>query len=66
MLMMFYLDVFYLPTFKDVVGHYKLWNEVMFWVKHKLCATMFTSHCLTGLICPEMQINEIHALYDKH
>ena len=30
MLMMFYLNVFYLPTRKDVVGHYKLWNEVMF------------------------------------
>ena len=31
MLMMFYLNVFYLPTLKDFVGHYKLWNEVMFW-----------------------------------
>ena len=30
--MMFYLNVFYLPTLKDVVGHYKLWNEVMFWL----------------------------------
>ena len=27
MLMMFYLNVFYLPTLKDVVGHYKLRNE---------------------------------------
>ena len=27
MLMMFYLNEFYLPTLKDVVGHYKLWNE---------------------------------------
>ena len=33
MLMMFYLNVFYLPTLKDVVGQYKLWNEVMFWFK---------------------------------
>jgi len=24
--MMFYLNVFYLPTLKDVVAHYKLWN----------------------------------------
>ena len=31
MLMMFYLNVFYLPTLKDVVGHYKLWNEVIVW-----------------------------------
>ena len=30
MLMMFDLNVFSLPTSKDVVGHYKLWNEVMF------------------------------------
>ena len=30
MSMMFYLNVFYLPTLKDVVGHYKLSNEVMF------------------------------------
>ena len=35
-----YLNVFYLPSLKDVVGHYKLWNEMIFWVKHKLCATM--------------------------
>ena len=31
MLMMFYLNVFNLPTLKDVVGHYKLWNEVIVW-----------------------------------
>ena len=29
MLMMFYLNVFYLPTLKQVVGHYKSCNEVM-------------------------------------
>ena len=40
------LNVFYLPTLKDVVVYYKLWNEVMSWLKHKLCATMFTSQCL--------------------
>ena len=38
MLMMFYLMCF--------TGHYKLWNEVMFWFKHKLRATMFTSRGL--------------------
>ena len=31
MLMMFNLNMFYLPTLKQVVGQYKLWNEVMFW-----------------------------------
>ena len=31
MFMMFYLNVFYLPTLKQVVGQYKMWNEVKFW-----------------------------------
>ena len=31
MLMMFYLNVFYLPTLKQVVEQYKMWNEVKFW-----------------------------------
>ena len=35
--MMFYLNVFYLPTLKDFVGHYKLWNEVMFWCTQMMC-----------------------------
>ena len=30
MLIMFYLSVFYLLTLKQVVGQYKMWNEVMF------------------------------------
>ena len=30
MLMMFYLNVFYLPTLKQVVIQYKMWNQVMF------------------------------------
>lgn len=29
--MMLYLNVFYLPTLKQVVGQYKMWNEVKFW-----------------------------------
>ena len=37
MLMMFYLNVFSFPTLKDVVGHYKLWNEVMFWLNTIVC-----------------------------
>ena len=31
MLMMFYMNVFYLPTLKQVFEHYKMWNEVVFW-----------------------------------
>ena len=40
MLMMFYLNVFYLPTLKDV-GHYKLQNEVMFWFTETLCYNVY-------------------------
>ena len=29
--MMLYLNVFYLSTLKQVVGHYKMRNEVKFW-----------------------------------
>ena len=31
MLMMFYLNVFYLPVLKQVVRQYKMWNDGMFW-----------------------------------
>ena len=41
MLMMFYLNVFYLPTLKDVVGHYKLRNEVMFWFTQMMCYNVY-------------------------
>ena len=41
MLMMFYLNVFYLPTLKDVVGHYKLWSEVMFWFTQMICYNVY-------------------------
>ena len=34
---MFYLNVFYLPTLIDVVGYYKLWNEVMVWLTQMIC-----------------------------
>ena len=47
MLTMFYLNVFSLPTLKDVVGHYKLWNEVMFWLNTNCVLQCFnTFHCL--------------------
>ena len=29
--MMFHLEVFYLPVLKQIVGQYKMWNDVMFW-----------------------------------
>ena len=29
MIMMFYMNVFYLPTLKRVVAKYKIWNEVV-------------------------------------
>ena len=41
MLMMFYLQVFYLPTLKQVVGHYKLWNEVLFWFTQMMCYNVY-------------------------
>ena len=31
MFMMFHLNVFYLPILKQVVGQYKMWNDVIFW-----------------------------------
>ena len=31
MLMIFYLNVFQLPTLIQVVGQYKMWNKVVFW-----------------------------------
>ena len=41
MLMMFYLNVFYLPTLKDVVGHYKLQNELVFWFTQMMCYNVY-------------------------
>ena len=41
MLMMFYLNVFYLPTLKQVVGHYKSCNEVMFCFAQMMCYNVY-------------------------
>ena len=39
---MFYLNVFYLPTLKDVaVNDYKLWNELMFWFTQMMCYNVY-------------------------
>ena len=40
-LMMFYLNVFYLPTSKQFIGHYKSWNEVMFWFTQMMCYNVY-------------------------
>ena len=32
MFVMFYLNVFYLPVLKQVVGRHRMWNDVMFWL----------------------------------
>ena len=39
--LMCYLNVFYLPTLKDVVVHYKLWNEVMVWFTQMVCYNVY-------------------------
>ena len=41
MLMMFRLNVFYLPTLKQVVGHYKSCKEVMFWFTQMMCCNVY-------------------------
>ena len=41
MLMMFRLNLFYLPTLKEVVGHYKSCNEVMFWFTQMMCYNVY-------------------------
>ena len=46
MLMMFYLNVFYLSTLKQVVGQYKLCNEVMFWFTQ----IMYSVQCLYPIV----------------
>ena len=41
MLMMFRLNVLYLPTLKQVVGHYKSCEEVMFWFTQMMCYNVY-------------------------
>ena len=46
MFMMLYLNVFYLPTLKQVVGRYQMWNEVKFWFTqmalYNICIPLIT------------------------
>ena len=37
--MMFHLNVFYLPILKQVVGEYKMWNDVIFWFSQMIFYT---------------------------
>ena len=41
MLKIFYLNVFYLPTLKQVVGHDKSCNAVMFWFTQMMCYNIY-------------------------
>ena len=41
MLMTFYLNVFYLLTLKQVVMHYKMLNQVMFWFTQMMCYNVY-------------------------
>ena len=39
--MMLYFNVFNLPTLKEVVGQYKMWNEVKFWFTQMTFYTIY-------------------------
>ena len=39
--MMFYLNVFYFPALKQIVGQYKMWNDVMFWFSRMMCFNVY-------------------------
>ena len=47
MLMMFYLNVFYLPVLKQVVGQYKLCNDVMLWFSQMIFYKQQEQYVLT-------------------
>lgn len=40
--MMLYLNVFYLPTLKQVLGKYKMRNEVKFWFTHDILQYLYS------------------------
>ena len=39
--MIFYLNVFYFPALKQVVGQYKMCNDVMFWFSQTICFNVY-------------------------
>ena len=54
-----------LANIKRLCWHYKLWNEVMFWFTQMMCYNVYIP-LLIRQLCPEMQGDEIYALFDKH
>ena len=55
---MFYLNVFYLPVLKQVVGQHKMWNDVMFWFSQMI----FYNAYIPLLIRQANDVEEIQAL----
>ena len=41
LMMRFCLNVFYVPTLKQVVIQYKLWNQVMIWFTEIMCYNVY-------------------------
>ena len=41
MLMVFFLNMYYLPILKQVVIQYKMWNQVMFWFTKMMCCNVY-------------------------
>ena len=54
MLIMFYLNVFYLPVLKQVVGQHKMWNDVMFWFSQMI----FCNACIAVLVRQASDVGE--------
>ena len=40
-MLMMYLNVFYLLTLKQVAIQYKMWNQVMFWFTQMMCYKVY-------------------------
>ena len=45
MLMMLYMNAFYLPTSKQVVEQYKIWNEIVLWFTQFMYYNVYIGHC---------------------
>ena len=43
MFVVFYLNVFYLPVLKQVVGQHKMWNDAMFWFSQMISYNAYIS-----------------------
>ena len=49
MLMMFHLNVFYLPVLKQVVGQYKMWNDLVLWFSQMIFYKQREQYVLTTI-----------------